>query len=264
MASPKPHIIGIIPARMGSTRFPGKHLQDVHGMPMLGHVYFRSKMSTLLDDVYIALSGKELEEYADSIGAKWVADQKESYRGCGDAIAEAAIEIEKRLGKKIDIIVLIQGDEPMVRPEMIDMAVAPMLEDPSIKITNLMAPIGNDEEHADQNCIKVVVDKNNFAMYFSREPIPSMKKWKGGEIPRYKQVCIIPYSRDYLAEIAQMTPGVIEEIESIDMNRLLEYGHRVKMVPETFETYAVDTPPDLERVIRHMQGDPLMAAYVKR
>src|SRR3989344_3754023 len=137
MASQKPHIIGIIPARMGSTRFPGKALADIHGTPMLGHVYFRSKMSPVLDEVYLAISGKELEAYADSIGAKWVADKKESYRGCGNAIADATIEIEARTGKKVDVVVLIQGDEPMLVPEMIDMAVSPMLEDPSVKIVNL-------------------------------------------------------------------------------------------------------------------------------
>ncbi|MBI2410225.1 3-deoxy-manno-octulosonate cytidylyltransferase [Candidatus Kaiserbacteria bacterium] len=264
MNKKKPHVIAIIPARMGSTRFPGKHLQDIHGMPMLGHVYHRTKMSPVLDEVYLAVSGKELEGFADSIGAKWIPDQKESYRGCGDAIADATTEIERRIGKKVDIVVLVQGDEPMVVPEMIDMAVAPMLENPEIKVINLMAPIRSDEEHEDVNCPKVVVDKNNYALYFSREPIPSKKKWKGGDIPRYKQVCIIPYNRDFLAELSDMQPGVIEEIESIDMNRVLEYGHRVKMVPEDFETYAVDTPPDIERVRRFMKDDPLMKHYVRR
>lgn len=260
--NPKPTVIGIIPARMSSTRFPGKALQDIHGMPMIGHVYHRCKMSPVLDDVYLAVSGKELEDYADSIGAKWVRDKQASYRGCGNAIADATIEIEKRIGKKIDIVVLIQGDEPMTVPEMIDMAVKPMVEDPAIKVVNLMTPIRSDEEHRDPNCPKVVVDRNSFALYFSREPIPSDKKWNGKDPrPRYKQVCIIPYNRDYLADLSQRTPGVLEEVESIDMNRVLEYGEKIKMVLEDFETYPVDTPKDIERVREKMADDPLCRKY---
>lgn len=256
------NIIGIIPARMGSTRFPGKALNAViSGVPMIGHVYHRSKMSKTLDDVYLAISGKELEEYADSIGAKWIRDKKESYRGCSNAIADATLEAEERTGKKVDIVVMIQGDEPMIMPEMIDMAIRPMLQDSSIKVVNLMAPIKSVEEHNDPNCPKVVVDRNHFALYFSREPIPSIKKWKGGDIPRYKQVCIIPFNRDYLMDFASREPGVLEEIESIDMNRVIEYGEKVKMVLEDFDTHAVDTPADLEIVARAMQNDPLVKTY---
>src|SRR3989344_1684750 len=261
----KPHVIGIIPARMSSTRLPGKAMQDIHGMPMLGHVYFRAKMSKALDEVYLAVSGKELEDYGDFIGAKWVRDKKESYRGCGNAIADATEEIEARTGEKIDIVVLIQGDEPMVMPEMIDMAVSPMLEDPSVNIVNLMAPIKSEEEHRDPNCPKVVVDRDNNALYFSREPIPSDKKWNGkAPRPRFKQVCIIPYRREYLRELSLREPGVLEEVESIDMNRVLEYGEKVRMVPEEYETYPVDVPQDLERVREKMKDEPLMAKYVPR
>lgn len=256
-----PTIIGIIPARMGSTRFPGKALQKILDMPMIEHVYRRSKMSTTLGGVYLAVSGKELEDYADSIGAEWVRDKKETYRGCSNAIADATLEIEKRIGKKVDIVVMVQGDEPMIMPEMIDMAVKPMIENPSIKVVNLMAPIKSDEEHQDPNCPKVVVDRENFAMYFSREPIPSIKKWKGGDIPRYKQVCVIPFRRDYLLEFSTMDPGILEEIESIDMNRVLEHGQKVKMVLEDFETQCVDTPKDLEKVEKLMANDPLVLKY---
>lgn len=248
---------------MGSTRFPGKALQEIYGMPMIGHVYHRSKMSPILDDVYLAVSGKEIEEYADSIGAKWIRDKEESYRGCSNAIADATLEIEKQLGEKVDIVVLIQGDEPMIVPEMIELAVDPLLKDSSLQVVNLMAPIQSVEEHHDPNCPKVVVNKENFAMYFSREPIPSRKKWDGNNVPMFKQVCIIPFDRDYLMEFSKMTPGTIEEIESIDMNRVLEYGHQVKMVPTEYETYCVDTPKDLERVLKHMRGDRLIKKYAR-
>lgn len=258
----RPVVVGIIPSRMQSTRFPGKALAKIHGMPMIGHVYHRSKLSRTLDGLYLAVSGKEIEEYADSIGAEYVRDKQKSYRGCSNAIADATLEIEDRIGKKADIVVMIQGDEPMIVPDMIDMAVRPLLEDRSIKVANLMAPVRSAEEHADPNCPKVVVDRNSFALYFSREPIPSVKKWKGGDIPRYKQVCVIPFDRDYLMEFAGRQPGVLEEIESIDMNRVLEYGEKVKMVFEEFETYSVDAPADLGRVAQKMENDPLFSKYL--
>jgi len=260
MQKTKKNIIGIIPARMSSTRFPGKAMEKILGMPMIGHVYSRCKMSPILDDVYLAVSGKEIEDYADSIGAKWVSDKK-IHRGCSNAIADAMLEIEKRTGEKVDIVVMIQGDEPIIIPEMIDMAVKPMLEDPSIKVVNLMAPIKSIEEHEDPNCPKVVVDKNNFALYFSREPIPSRKKWSGGDYPMFKQVCVIPFTRDFLLEYSELEPTHLEEVESIDMNRILENGGKVKMVYEEFETKCVDTPEDLEKVKEMMKDDPLIKKY---
>src|SRR3990167_3977762 len=108
------------------------------------------------------------------------------------------LDIEDEIGGKVDIVVLIQGDEPLVTPEMINLAVQPLLNDPSIGVVNLMAPIRSHEEHDDQNCIKVVTDINSFALYFSREPIPTRKKRQDMAIPMFKQVCIIPFTRDFL------------------------------------------------------------------
>ena len=260
MSRKQSNIIGIIPARMSSYRFPGKPLEKILGMPMLGHVYYRSKMSKVLKEVYIATPDKEIADYADSMGAKWIMT-KDTHERASDRIAEAMFKIETETGKKLDIIVMIQGDEPMIVPEMIDMAVKPILEDHSIKVVNLMAPIKSIEEHNDPNCPKVVVDKNNFALYFSREPIPSRKKWSGGDYPMYKQVCVIPFTRDYLLEYNNITPTLLEEVESIDMNRILEYGHKIKMVYEDFETYCVDTPQDLEKVEKFMRKDALLKKY---
>lgn len=257
----KKKIIGIIPARMGSTRFPGKPLARIVGVPMLGHVYHRSKLSTSLDEVYIATPDKEIVEYANSIGAKYVIT-KSTHERASDRTAEAVEKIDSETAEKTDIVVLIQGDEPMLVPEMIDMAIKPMLEDSSLQVINLMAPIESIEEHHDPNCIKVVVDRNSDAMFFSREPIPSRKKWKNDTIPMFKQVCIMPFSRDYLIQFSKLDPSIMEEIESIDMNRALEYGHKVKMVLQNFKTQAVDTPEDLKKVEQMMQDDPLVKMYI--
>lgn len=255
------NIIGIIPARMGSSRFPGKPLAKILDMPMIGHVYFRSKMSKTLDEVYIATCDQVIMDYAVSIGAKAVMT-KNTHERASDRTAEAMLKIEQETGQKVDIVVMIQGDEPMVFPEMIDMAIEPMLNNPSIISVNLMAPIKTLEEHEDPNCPKVVVDINNFALYFSREPIPSRKKGaKEEDIPKLKQVCIMPFSRAGLLKFNELEPTPLEKIESIDMNRFLERGYRVKMVWEDFETQCVDTPEDLAKVEELMKSDKLAVQY---
>lgn len=260
MTAKKLNIIGIIPARMGSTRYPGKPMEMIQGMPMIGHCYKRAKMSKMLDEVYIATPDEVIKKYAESIGAKAVIGRND-HPGCSDITAEVILKIEKETGQKTDIVVMLQGDEPMIVPEMIDMAVKPMLEDDSIEVLNLMAPIRSREEHNDMNCPKVVVDEQNFALYMSREPIPSWKKFKGDSIPMYKQVCIIPFKRDFLEQFNMWGRTLLESIESIDMLRVLEKGHKVKMVYEEFETYSVDTPDDLKKVDAKMATDPLVKTY---
>src|SRR3989344_1603499 len=250
MAEKDLNIIGIIPARMGSSRFPGKPLAKILGMPMIGHVYNNSK-SSLFKELYIATCDQEIADYAISIGAR-VVMTKDTHERASDRVAEALLKIEEEKGEKIDIVVMIQGDEPMINQAMIDQALLPMINDPDIGVVNLMAPIKTLEEHNDPNCPKVVVDNNNFALYFSREPIPSRKKWSGGEIKVYKQVCVMPFRRESLFKFAELEPTQLEIVESIDMNRFLGHGHKVKMVSQDFETYSVDTPADLAKVERRM------------
>src|SRR4030066_504463 len=250
------HIIGIIPARMASSRFPGKPMADINGIPMIGHVYLRSKMNKTLNEVYVATCDNQIKDYIELIGGKAIMTA-DTHERASDRTAEAMLTIEKKTGKKIDIVVMIQGDEPMIYPEMIDEAVAPMLEHEDILVTNLMAAMKTKEEYEDINEVKVVVDKNNFALYFSREPIPSSKKG-AINIRMLKQVCIIPFKRDFLIKFNEMTPTPLEIVESVDMLRVLEHGYKVKMVLTEFETYSVDTINDLKRVETLMEQDKLM------
>jgi len=253
------NIIGVIPARMGSSRFPGKPLAKILDIPMVGHVYFRSKMNETLKEIYVATCDQEIGDYADSIGAQWVMT-KDIYERPSERVAEAVIKIEEKTGKKLDIAVMIQGDEPMVHPQMIDQSIEPMIEDSSIGVVNLTAPIKTIEEHNDPNCVKVVLDKKGFAIYFSREPIPSRKKG-AKEVPMFKQVCIIPFRRDFLLKYNELESTPLEQIESIDMLRVLEHGYKVKMAPTDFQTHAVDTPQDLQHVEELMKDDPLISQY---
>lgn len=254
------NIISIIPARMGSSRFPGKPMAKILGMPMIGHVYKRVKMSKTLNEVYVATCDKEIYDYIESIGGKAVMTS-DCHERCSDRCAEAMLKIEESTSIKCDIMVMVQGDEPLTFWQMIDEAITPMLSNNSIFITNLMADLPSISDFENPNEVKVVVDKNYNALYFSREPIPSRKKG-ALDVPMKKQVCVIPFRRDFLLEYNQMEPTPLEIIESVDMMRILENGGKVKMIQTDFVTKAVDTPDDLVTVEMMMQNDALLKSYL--
>tara|TARA_B100000029_G_C17397561_1_gene895764 strand:+ start:160 stop:927 length:768 start_codon:yes stop_codon:yes gene_type:complete len=254
------NIIGIIPARMESSRLPGKPLMKILGIPMLGHVFYRSKMSKVINELYVATCNEEIANYIESINGNVVMTSNKHERA-SDRTAEALYKIEKQLNKKFDIVIMLQGDEPMITSDMIDSAVKPLINDSEISVSNLMVRIENSLEFNDPNEVKVVIDKDNYALYFSREPIPSNKKYNG-EINAYKQVCVIPFKRNILIEYTDLKPTPLEIIESVDMNRLLENGYKVKMIETEFQTLAVDTIKDLKTVNKKMLNDNLIKHYL--
>ena len=185
----------------------------------------------------------------------------DSHEMACDRAAEAMLKIEKNTNKKIDILLMLQGDEPMVTAKSIDNVLKPLVENPEIKIANLYKEINSINEFEDPNEVKVIFDKNKNAIYFSREPIPSRKKGHL-TIPMYKQICSIPFRRDFLLEFAKMERTSLEIIEGIDMNRILENGGKIKMVYSEDESFSVDCPNDLERVISLMKSDKLLQTYI--
>ena len=238
-------ILALIPARMGSSRFPGKPMVKILGKPMIGHVYDNVKKSKLLTDIAVATCDDDIYNYIESIGGRAVMTSNKHERA-SDRCAEALLIIEQVDNIKFDIVVMVQGDEPMIHPDMISEAVSPMLDDSKILITNLLGKIESKEEFKDQNCIKVVCDLNSNALYFSREPIPT--RAKGDAIPMGKQICVIPFRRDFLIEYNGLEPTPLEIAESVDMMRVLEHGLKVRMVPTHYNTHAVDTEEDLIKV----------------
>ena len=205
--------IGIIPARMGSSRFPGKPMEEILGTPMIGHVYNRSRLCSALDEIWVATCDKEIHEYITGIGGFAVMTSKDHDRA-SDRVSEALLSIEKVRKKKFDIIVMIQGDEPLITPSMIEKSIEPMINNKDINIVNLMTDIKSIKEFNDPNTIKVVVDKNNLALYFSREPIPSKVYYKSN-FKMLKQVCVIPFRRNFLLEYNSLKQSALEIIESI-------------------------------------------------
>lgn len=246
-------IVGIIPARMGSSRFPGKPLAPICGKPMIEHVYKRSAMSKALDDLYVATCDLEIFDAVIKFGGKAIMTS-DCHERCTDRIAQAVENIDA------DIIINIQGDEPLIFPEMIDQALSPLLEDDTIVCSNLMADLKTDKEFEDPNEVKVVTDLENYAIYFSREPIPSKKKG-AKNVTGLKQVCVIPFRRVFLFKYTKLSPTPLEIIESVDMLRAIEHGYKVKMVKTQYETYSVDTLEDLKYVEEIMKTDKLFKIY---
>lgn len=245
------NIVALIPARMGSSRFPGKPMARLLDKPMIGHVYERVSKNPLLTVTAVATCDREIADYIKSIGGRAIMTGTHHERA-SDRCAEALEVLEKEDGVIFDIVVMVQGDEPMTHPDMISEAVNPMLTDPTLQIVNLLGKIESVAEFEDRNCIKVVCDLKSNALYFSREPIPT--RAKVAKVPMGKQVCIIPFRRDFLLEYTRMDPTPLEIAESVDMMRILEHGLKVKMVPTLHNSFSVDTPNDLIRVEQLMKN----------
>ncbi len=245
------NILALIPARMGSSRFPGKPMAPILGKPMIGHVWERVAASPVVSLVAVATCDEVIADYIRSIGGVAVMTSDRHERA-SDRCAEALLTLERERGVRFDLVVMVQGDEPMLDPEMIAEAVKPLQDDPGVRVSNLLAPIASVEEFEDRNCIKVVCDLKSNALYFSREPIPT--RVRSTQIPMGKQVCVIPFRRDFLLEYTQLAPTPLEIAESVDMLRVLEHGLSVRMVPTHHSSQSVDTEDDLRKVELLMQG----------
>lgn len=245
-------IVCIIPARLGSYRFMDKPLALICGKPMIEHVYKRAKLADLLSEVYVATPDEKLKKIVESFGGEVILTDNNARRA-SDRVAQAAA------GLDADIIVDLQGDEPLVNPQMIKLAVEPLIRDPKTGCVTLARKI-SVQEAQDKNTVKVVFDENHKAMFFSREPIPSI--WMGDKVfPYYGTVAVMPYTRKALELYARLPSSRLEIIESIDMLRFLEQGHSITVVESPFETYSVDVPQDVVKVERVMKKDPLLAVY---
>jgi len=245
------NILAIIPARMNSSRFPGKPMAAILGKPMIGHVYERVSQSSSLDLTVVATCDKEIFDYIESIGGVAVMTGEQHERA-SDRCAEALMTIEQKNNVEYDIIVMVQGDEPMTHPAMIAEAVKPLIDESEVQVVNLLGKIQDENEFENRNCIKVVCDLDMNAMYFSREPIPT--RCKIDQVPMGKQVCIIPFRRNFLLDYTLMEPTPLEVAESIDMMRILENGLKVRMATTSYSTHAVDTPEDLAWVEQLMEN----------
>ena len=253
-------ILGIIPARMASSRFPGKPMKKIHGMPMIGHCYKRSIMSKSLSNCYVATPDKEIFNYINSINGKAIMTAHR-HEMCNERVFEAVDKIEKQIKKKFDVIVNIQGDLPMIHPSMVDKLIEPLKKNKNVTNTTMVDDILLEKDFFDKNRIKVIMDKNNDAILLTREPVPSIFKYKN-KFNKYKHVAIRAYRRNIYNKIKKLKITPIERIEGIDDLRLIENGIRIRITYTKKITETVDTPNDLKKVIKMMGSDKLMNRYL--
>jgi 3-deoxy-manno-octulosonate cytidylyltransferase (CMP-KDO synthetase) len=252
-------VIGIVPARLGATRFPGKPLASILGMPMVGHCYHRTRLAPGLARACVATCDREIADYVRGIGGDVVMTSSAHTRAT-TRTAEAMENVEAEMGERVDAVIMVQGDEPLVRPDTIAEALA-HLSDPTVDIVNIMSRLRTLEQFSDRNNVKVVVNHRRDALYFSREPIPS--PWKGwDDLPRYMQTGVIAFRREALLLFNQTPETSLERIESVDMNRVLETGGRIRMVLTDTEMLGVDTPEELKQAEVMMAADPILRRYL--
>jgi len=233
-------IIGIIPARYKSSRFPGKPLADIHGKPMIWWVYQQAMKVKELDELYVATDDERIKDSCDKYGMN-VIMTSEKHKDCIDRAGEVAEKIAA------DIYILIQGDEPMIEPETIKSAISPFYDNDELLVTNLMTKIKNPVDLVNPTVPKVIVNRDGYGVYLTRfaAPFPKGKL----EYNFYKQVCVYGFRPDSLRFFCESERGVIEEIEDIGIMRFIENFYKVQFIEVESETIAVDTPNDLERVV---------------
>ncbi|HKZ17067.1 MAG TPA: 3-deoxy-manno-octulosonate cytidylyltransferase [Geobacteraceae bacterium] len=249
-------ITALIPARYASTRFEGKALADIMGKPMVQHVYERAARARLVSEVIVATDDERIAAAVTAFGGR-VEMTLQSHETGTDRLAEVAARIDS------DVVVNVQGDEPLIEPAMIDEAIYPLTVDNSINMGTLKSRIRTLHDFLSPNVVKVITDKEGFALYFSRSPLPNFRdKWNdlkdeafaSGRLLCYKHVGIYVYRREFLLQFARMAPTYLEMAEKLEQLRVLENGFRIKVVETKYESIGVDTPTDLDKVVESLKS----------
>jgi 3-deoxy-manno-octulosonate cytidylyltransferase (CMP-KDO synthetase) len=244
-------ILGVIPARFASSRFPGKSLAPLAGKPVIQHVYERASQARYLTSILIATDDDRIARAARGFGAPVRMTLADHPTGT-DRVAEVAS------AESADLVVNIQGDEPLIDPEAIDAAILPLAHDSTIRMGTLKKKIEDLREITDPNVVKVVTDRAGNAIYFSRCPIPYTRH-DSPAVHHYKHVGLYVYRRDFLLAYSSLPTGPLEQAERLEQLRALENGFSIRVVETDYESLGVDTPQDLERIaelfqVTQMQG----------
>lgn len=253
MKPKKVHVLGVIPARYGSTRLTGKPLIDLCGKPMVQHTYERASRAASMDALIIATDDGRIYNAVKQFGGTAVMTPTTCTSG-SDRIAHVLRELFDA-----DIAVNIQVDQPLLDPMMIDECVQGLLEDRAVEVTTLVKRISDPADLENSNIPKVVLDRERHALYFSRAMIPLPRD--NGDVHEllrrhlyYKHIGLYVYRRDFLIQFSEMEPSALEEVECLEQLRILEHGHRIKCVITERESFSVDSPEDLERVRKQMDS----------
>lgn len=232
-------ILCVIPARYASTRLPGKPLADIVGKPMIQHVYERSAQATIPQQVVVATDDEKVFQAVQQFGGKVVMTSSEHQTGT-DRLAEVA-----RKYAEVDVIINVQGDEPLIDPKVIDELAQEFLNDTALQMASVMS-IMDTEDYQNPNAVKVVTDLNNNALYFSRSLLPYPRV--AGKANVYKHIGIYAYKKDFLLKFAKLEPTPLEQSESLEQLRALENGYKIKMIKTKSKFIGVDSIEDLQTV----------------
>jgi len=236
-------IVAIIPARYGSKRFPGKPLAKIAGKPMIQRVYEQASKSTKLDDVYVATDDKRIMVCVEDFGGSAIMTSS-GHRSGTDRVYEAA----KKIGlRPEDIVVNIQGDQPLFPPIVVDSLVEPLEEDPDLEMSTLYYPVEGKEEATNPNHVKVVMDRKGYALYFSRSDIPYYRETRANQ-PYAKHLGVYAYRMGFLSRFTSLPMGRLEKAEKLEQLRALENGHRIMVVESPVDSVEVDIQADISRV----------------
>ena len=232
------NVIGVIPARFSSARFVGKVLADLGGKPVVQHVWENARKSKMLDDLIIATDDERVLKAAENFGAKAVYTSPDQPSG-SDRLIEVINPID------VKVVINIQGDEPMVKSEMIDDLARAILDDKDVYMATLAKKIEDKSEISNPNVVKVVRDKNGFALYFSRSVIPYPRHETISAY--YKHIGLYAYTKDFLFQFKNLPKSYLEMTEGLEQLRVLESGYKIKVIETKFDTIGIDTPEDLEK-----------------
>ncbi|MEW6333470.1 MAG: 3-deoxy-manno-octulosonate cytidylyltransferase [Thermodesulfobacteriota bacterium] len=247
-------VVCIIPSRYESSRFPGKPLADLCGKPMIQHVYERVLRAKTVSAAAVATDDERIFQAVQAFGGRAVMTSPR-HRSGTDRVAEAVQSLHL---DDTDVIVNVQGDQPLFEPAQVDEVVGPLLEDVSLPMSTLIYRIDRDEEITHPNAVKVVFDDRHFALYFSRATIPYVR---GGDrrADYFKHHGIYAYRNDFLRSFSSLPEGILERLESLEQLRALEHGYRIRVVVTPHDSVEVDTPEELERVRRLITGEEAAA-----
>ena len=232
----------VIPARYASTRLPGKPLADIAGKPMIVRVFEQASRAKSLSGVIAAVDDQRVFDALEAHGGRAMMTAKNHPTGT-DRLAEVAAA-----HPEAELIINVQGDEPLIEPDLIDALAAAFEAEPELQMATVKSPMRDKAEMQNPNNVKAVTDKNGYALYFSRSLLPYPRENTGAVV--YKHIGIYAYKRDFLLSYAKMQPTVLEQTESLEQLRALENGYKIKVIATDFQFVGVDTPEDLAEVNR--------------
>jgi len=245
MPNQNPKVIAIIPARYESNRFKGKPLALIAGKPMIQHVVERASAVKLISRVVVATDDVRIADCVKSFGGEYVMTRSDHVSGT-DRLAEAAESLQI---SEHDVVVNIQGDQPLFPAEVVEQVAGPLIDDPALPMSTLIYKIIRPEEINDPNHVKTVFDKDNYALYFSRAPIPFQRNPEDNVKPTYyKHLGFYAYRKGFLLSFVALPEGEWEKYEKLEQLRALEYGYKIKVLVTKHDSIEVDTPEDLLRV----------------